>query len=177
MIKFLRRILRRKQPELVRYYDAETEKIVLIPKAELRPGVVLIKVQGESESMYADPSTLKPGPVQHPELPEEIRLDIKRLAADLSDVYPKSAAEWEDGFRRDLDPLPELAGWLHLAAILKVMAERYHYGAESKNECFRILVACYTGDRSTVRERSDPKLLAAEQVNEAIRYFFEGGYA
>ena len=56
------------------------------------------------------------------------------------------------------------------------MATRHKYDLAQKKECFRILVACLTGARETVRERSDPKLLAALEVDKTIKYFFEGGY-
>jgi hypothetical protein len=176
-MNFLRRLFRKNRPELVRYYDAATKTVVRIPKAELRPGVVLVQVRGEAEPMYADASDLKLGStIHHSSLSEELRDAIARLAADLADVYPQSASEWEDGFRRDRDPEREVAGWLHLAAILSVMSNRYGYDEAQKRECFRILVACFTGDRETVRERSDPELLASSEVEQAIKYFYEGGY-
>lgn len=176
-MSFLRRLFLREKPELVRYYDAATKTVVRIPKAELRTGVVLVKAADDPEPMYADTSDLKLGSVQHSALPEELRADIEHLATELADVYPQSAADWEDGFRRDRDPARELAGWLHLSAILKVMTARHGYDLLHRKECFRVLVACFTGDRATVRERSDPKLLPAAEVEQAIKYFFEGGYA
>jgi hypothetical protein len=176
-MNLLRRLFHKEKPELVRYYDAATKTVVRIPKAELRPGVVLVKAAGDSEPMYADASELKLGSVQHSTLPEELRADIERLAAELADVYPQSAAAWGDGFRRDRDPERELAGWLHLAAILKVMATRHEYDLHRRKECFRVLVACFTGARATVKERSDPKLLPSSEVEQTIKYFFEGGYA
>lgn len=176
-MNFLRRLFRREKPDLVRYYDGETKTVVRIPKAELRPGVVLVQAEGDAEPMYADASALKLGSVQHhAELPSEIRSDIAQLAADLEDVHPQSVADWEDGFRRDRDPARELAGWLHLAAILKVMTTRHRYDLPRRKECFRVLVACFTGDRATVKERSDPKLLPVSEVDQTIKYFFEGGY-
>jgi len=176
-MNFLRRLFQKEKPELVRYYDAATKTVVRIPKAELRPGVVLVKAADDPEPMYADTSDLKLGSVQHSTLPEELRADIRHLAAELADVYPQSAADWEDGFRRDRDPARELAGWLHLAAILKVMATRHGYDLPQRKECFRVLVACFTGDRATVRERSDAKLLPSSELEQVIKYFYEGGYA
>jgi len=80
-MNFLRRLLHRPHPELVRFYDATTKTVVRIPKAELRPGVVLVKAQGDSEPMYADAAALKiNSEPYHASLPEELRADIAKLA-------------------------------------------------------------------------------------------------
>ncbi|WP_265594205.1 hypothetical protein [Haloferula sp. BvORR071] len=176
-MNFLRRLFQKERPVLVRYYDTATKTVVRIPKAELRPGVVLVKAADDPEPMYMDASDLKLGSIQHPTLPEELRAGIEHLAAELADVNPQSAADWEDGFRRDQNPEQELAGWLHLAAILKVMSTRHGYDLPRRKECFRVLVACFTGARATVRERSDPTLLPPSEVELTIKYFYEGGYA
>ena len=106
-----------------------------------------------------------------------MRADVAKLAQELADVSPRSATDWEEGFKRDRDPEYELAGWLHVAAILSEMTKRHGYDAARRKECFRVLVACFTGDRETVKERSDPRLLAASEVEQVVRYFYEGGYA
>lgn len=178
-MNFFQRLFRRRQPQpdMVRYYDDATKKVVLIPRSELGPGVVLVQVVGGGEPMYMDSSALKQGPIQHAALSPEMRRDIAELARQLADVRPLPVAEWEDGFQRDRDPAPEIAGWLHLAAILNLMTQRHAYDLAQRKECFRVLVACFTGARDTVRDRSDPKLLPPPQVDQAIKYFFEGGYA
>jgi len=176
MIDFLRRWFRKPRPDLVPYYDFATKTTARIPRAELRPGVVLIQIEGQDEAVYADSAELKMGVHQHAALGEELREAIRTLTADLADVYPQSFEQWEDGFRRDRTPEREIAGWLHLSAILQVLAKRYGFEPAEKKECFRVLVACFTGARDTVRDRSDPKLLSNVQVDQAIKYFYEGGY-
>jgi hypothetical protein len=126
--------------------------------------------------MYMDASDLKLRSVRLSVLGDELRAEIAQLAADLADVYPQTVEQWEDGFRCDRDPAREVAGWLHITAILKVMASRQGYDLPRRKECFRILVACLTGDRTTVSERSDPKLLPSSEVEQTIKYFYEGGY-
>ncbi len=150
----------------------------MIPKAELSPGVVLIQIQGGKQPVYADAeaSQLKQGPYQHPPFEGEERAAIHSLVTDFAEVYALTYEEWEDGFRRDRTPAREIAGWIHLASILKVMSDKFSFGLAEKRECFRLLVACLTGARDSVRERSDPKLLSEDQIKLAVRYFYEGGY-
>lgn len=176
MKKFLARLFRRPQPELVPYHDSATGRAVMIPKAELGPGAVLIHIAGEPHPVYADSAQLKQSDHRHPPFEGDVKEAIESLASDLSSVRPMSYEQWEDGFRRDQNPERELAGWLHLAAILKILSERFAFDDDQRKECYMVLVACYTGDRETVRQRSDPRFLTNEQVNLAVKYFFDGGY-
>lgn len=176
MKNFFARIFGRRNPELVPYYDFATRKTVLIPKAELSPGVVLVQIQGDPGPVYVDAAQLKQGQYQHSHFEGEVRAAIQSLTSDLADVRQISFEEWEDGFRRDQNPSREIAGWLHLAAVLKAMSNKHGFGPAEKKECFRVLVACFTGARDTVRDRSDPKLLSDLQVDQAAKYFYEGGY-
>jgi hypothetical protein len=176
MKTFFSRLFGRPKPDLVPYHDFTTGKMTLIPKAELGPGAVLVQIQGEPHPVYADSAQLQMGTHQHPPFEGEMKEAILSLVTDLAEVRPLSFEEWEDGFRRDRTPDREIAGWLHLAAILKTMGDRFALDPSKRKECYRVLVACYTGERATVRERSDPQLLSEEQFNLAVKYFFEGGY-
>jgi len=176
MKRFFQRFFGRQNPELVPCYDFATKTLTRIPKAELSPGMMLVRIQGQAELVYADSSQLKMGNYQHDSLPDDLVAEITTLATDLADVYPQTPVEWEDGFRRDQNPAREVAGWLHLSAILKVMTGRFSFNPEERKECFRVLVACFTGTRDTVRDRSDPKLLSPAQVDQVIAYFYDGGY-
>ena len=164
------------KPDLVPYHDFSTGKMTLIPKAELSPGAVLVQIQGQPHPVYIDSVQLQPNTHQHPPFEGEIKEAIMSLVIDLAEVRPLSFEEWEDGFRRDQTPDKEIAGWVHLAAILKTMTGQFSLDLPERKECYRVLVACYTGERTTVRERSDPRLLTEAQFDLAVRYFFEGGY-
>src|SRR5258706_15891283 len=136
MINFLSRFFRKAKPELVPYYDFATKTITRIPKTELSPGVVLVRIEGQADAVYAESAEFKFGQKQHAPLSTELRALIVTLAADLADVYPQSLEQWEDGFRRDRDAEREIAGWIQLSAILKIMAERFASGPSERKECF-----------------------------------------
>lgn len=176
MKKWVRRIFGRSDSELVPYYDFENKRRIRIPRSELSPGTVLIQIRGESEPVYADSDDLKVGNYQHDTLQPDVMHAITEIVEELSDVRPMTTEEWVDGFRRDANPAREVAGWLHLSRILGIVSERHSYGIEQRREGFRILVACFTGPRDTVRHRSDSNLLPDDQIDCLIRYFFEGGY-
>ena len=115
--------------------------------------------------------TSSKGSISIPVLRARERAAIDSLVTDFADVYPLTYEEWEDGFRRDrtYPPGKLLAGFTP-AAILKVMRERFRFSPAEKKECFRVLAACLTGARDTVRDRCDVKLLSHEQVSMAVKY-------
>ncbi len=176
MRRLFRRLFGKPQNDLVPFYDFATRTTIRIPKAELSPGAVLIQIEGDLEPVYADSAELRGGGLRHDSLSDGAIDAIQEFMVEFADVCPKSFGEWEDGFRRDQTPDREVAGWLHLSRILRVMTDRYGYTPSQRAECFWILVACFTGARDTVRERSDPKLLPAEQIEETVSFFYEGGY-
>src|SRR5689334_22935439 len=116
MRRFLSRLFRRQNPELVPYHDFATGKTVLIPIVELCPGVVLVRIQAQEGPVSAKADQCKQGHYQHSQFEGEERAAIQSLVTHLADVYARSYEEWEDGFRRDKTPAREIAGWVHLAA-------------------------------------------------------------
>ncbi len=176
MREFLRRLFRKRNPDLVPYHDIAANQTVWIPKSELCPGVVMVQIEGHKEPVYLDSDQLKRGEYQHPPFDDGIREMLASLVANLSDVYPLSLNEWEDGFRRDRNSEREIAGWIHLAGILTVMTKSFNFDPAKRMECFKVLVACLTGARETVVDRTEQRLLSSEELSQAIHYFYEGGY-
>lgn len=172
-LKFRRR---KSKIDFVPYYDFETKKTVSIPKHELGPGVVLVQIEGHPEPVYVDSSQLKPNSFQHPAFEGESKILLQNLARNLADVHPLTYEQWEDGFRRDQNAEWEIAAWIHVSDILKVMTKDCQFSAAQRKECFRVLVACLCGERKTVRDLSDPKLLSKTELEQTITYFYDGGY-
>ena len=116
------------------------------------------------------------GEHQHDSLPDEVIAIIQEIKEELADVRPMSMEDWVDGFLRDANPNHEVAGWLHLSKILRTMTDRHDYDEAKRHECFGILIACFTGSRESVRIRSNSDSLPDDQIDQAIEYFFDGGY-
>lgn len=177
MLDFIRRWFRPKNPgsEPVPFYDFATEKLVYIPKEELSGQAVWVKIEGWSHPVYVDGTELKASPFQHETLDEKTMEAIRVLERQLADVYPLTIDQWVDGFRRDRGPEGEVALWLHLANVLHRLSAQFAFSAAERKECFRLLLVCSNGERSTVRERSEIRLLTVEQIDLAIRWYYEGG--
>lgn len=133
-----------------------------------------MQIEGRPEPVYVDAARLQQGPYRHPRFEGQARSAIQTIAAELADVHPLSFEEWEDGFRRDQDASSEIATWSRVAAVLRAMTKRFGLDHASRQDCYRVLVACCTGPRETVRARSKPRVLTDDQVRMTIAYYFEG---
>jgi hypothetical protein len=78
---------------------------VTIPVAELAPGMVAIRIEGEEGVIYADPKLLQTAeaPRWGP-FPESVKDAIRRFAVVFRSVYDKTPEQWEEGFRMDGHP-------------------------------------------------------------------------
>lgn len=157
----------------VPFYDFETKTTTLVAVDALRPGAVLVQIQGRPEPVYVDAAQLQQGPYRHPRFEGQARSAIQTIAAELADVHPLSFEEWEDGFRRDQDASGEIATWSRVAAVLRAMTERFDLGHAARQDCYRVLVACCSGPRETVRARLKPQVLTDDQVRMTIESYFE----
>ena len=102
---------RKRAEDLVRFYDIDGERIVQIPASELVPGVIEAQVQGIDGLVWIDRTSLQQGDVKHPPFPEDIRVYIRRIEAAFKEHRDLTFDEWEDGFRRDTNPVQEIALW------------------------------------------------------------------
>jgi hypothetical protein len=177
MKKFLSRWFTRESVKLVPFYDAETDAVVQIPQSELSPAVMFIALEGRG-NVYIDaaqarlPDALLQAPFQG-----ELRSAIESLVRDLADVHPMTYLEWEEGFRTEPRPEREIARWLHLAEILNAMSLAHAFDPPRRRECLNLLLACLNGPRDTSRDRCRLRLLSEEQIDEAIRYWYDGAQA
>lgn len=176
-MKFLLQLFQRKKPDMVRYYDPTKSTIVVIPRTELRLGVVLVRAGHAGVQTFSDCGLLQaPLAPYHVDGRCGLRADINKLAQELAYVPPGPWDEWEDNYLVSRDPAYDMATGLHVAAILGEMTKQHGFDSPRRRECFRVLVACYTGERATFRERCDPRLLTTAEVDQTVQYFFEGGY-
>ena len=177
MIHWLKSLFRKKRnAELVTFYDVETKTTSYIPRSELAPGVVIVRRQDTNERVYMEAAKLKSRPPNHPPFEGAEKVAIEALAKLLADVYPMSYAKWEEGFRCDENPTREIDLWMHVAGVLTAITNEFQLTAEQRRDCFRILAACFTGERETALYRAKPTQLPEAIVQKTIMYYYDGGF-
>jgi hypothetical protein len=158
--------------DTVRVYDFATKQIMIIPAAELAPGMVCAQVEGIEGEVWIDAKGLKEGPFRHPPFGEEVRAHLRRLQDVLHDVYPITVEQWEEGFRRDADPEPEIATWLRIADVYEHFTEGHALDQEHKRDIFDVILACVNNGKDYVSQTTSPRTLSRARVREIAAYLF-----
>lgn len=172
---WIRRVFGRPAPlhETVPYYDFEVGRVVRIPVSELRPGVVQARVQGIEEVVWVLPEQLKPSEVCHPPFDEEVRQLVEEIRHAFAEHRPLSLEEWEDGFRRDLNPEQEIAMWSHAADVYKTFAAE-ELSAERRSDIYRTIVACLTTAPDSVWHVLRTAFLSRPEAQQIVNRFYGG---
>lgn len=166
---------RKNKNQIVTIWDAPSNTFTQIPKSELAPGMVQCKIQGRSGVVWREAASvdLKKTPYRHPPFEGNVRLLIGSLSVSFAGVYEHSYKFWEDGFRKDTNPLNEIFIWI-------VAADVYHKFAEGRSlpfrkELFRLVAVCNVTPRDTLPLVFEKKLLSSQDV-EAVAESYYGHF-
>jgi len=159
--------------QFVKVYDFDTETFTTIPLSELAPGMVQATVNGGI--CWINPRAtgkIKQSPHRHPPFNKKTRGQMRRLAAVFKDVYIISAREWEDGFRRDMNPDQEITRWLHMADIFEDTTRRFTLDLTQKKALFQLLLVCSTTDYGKISQVTTPEGLGDAIMRETIQAYY-----
>jgi len=159
--------------ETARVYDVGSRKVIEIPAAELAPGMVAANMEDIEETVCIDASQLHQSEPIHDPFPEEVRDLLRQLKAAIDEVYCLSLEEWEDGFRRDRNPEPEITGWLHLGETYKRPASDALLTVEQKKDVFNVLSACLCAPREKVLLIANRGALSPLEAQRIVDAFYE----
>jgi hypothetical protein len=159
--------------KLVEVYDFKSETSRTIPAAELAPGMVRVKLQN-GRVVWASVTDLKQGKLVHGPFSGEVRGYVEKIQKSLEEVYPHDYAFWEDGFRRDAKPEPEIALWLHIAQLFETFKENRSTTLEERKEAFKVLVACSNGTQETALQTVQLNNLPRSDAQLLVHQFFGG---
>ena len=158
--------------EMVQFYDVDEGILIKIPKSELAPGVVQVRIQGIEGLVWVDPAELTPGPIRHEEFDEEVRDCIRHIHKAFQEHRDLSFEEWEDGFRRDGNPMQEIALWLHAASVYQA------YAAEEPDLARRVdfytcVITCLTTSPEMVWSVLKLEVLSRPEAEQVVAQYFE----
>lgn len=156
---------------MVPFLDLDVGRVVQIPAAELRPGVVRARVEGVDGLVWVMPDQLEEGELRHPPFGEDVRPYIRQIAEAFAEQRPISFDEWEDGFRRDANPAREIALWLHAAEVYRAFADRER-SPERRRDIYGAIVACLTASPDTVWHVLRPAVLSRTEAQQVIDRFY-----
>jgi hypothetical protein len=160
--------------KMVKIYDPVTKKVSTIPQAELGHGMVEVDVVGVGRVwVKSNQFSVEAGPICHPPIGEELMARIRRTIMEpLSEVYPKTLNQWEDGFRRDRHAEREIAIWEIIAQRYTAFVDANKLNKKQRKEVFQLMVRCTNvPNRSAFWETTRPQSLTREQVEAVIAPF------
>lgn len=162
----------RTEQELVDMYDTATGRVIRIPKCELAPGMVKAFIEGMEGEYWIDANKLCGADgFRHPPFDDEIRELVKEIQIHLKEVRPKTYKEWEDGFRKDVDPEKEIAIWLTFARKFSAVTGRKQYSLSQKKDIYTILISVLLGDRDAAAIRGKISTLTEDEASRIMKEF------
>ena len=117
-----------------------------------------------------DATDIKPSPIRHAAISDELDARIRKFAAVFAEVYPVTHQEWLDGFQRDTVPENEVAIWEHMASAYTGFLETNEVDAAARKEAFGLLlVRSSTTDMES--RYSELKVLTVDQAKSLIALY------
>ena len=75
-----------------------------------------LKALGKGKKRRVEVGKIKPSPIRHTELPDDLIGRIRLIRSALIVPYPQTMEFWVDGFKRDMQPEREIKFWEHVAS-------------------------------------------------------------
>jgi hypothetical protein len=157
--------------ETVRFYDLDTCTVVTIPASELVPGAVRAQVQGIDGIVWLNADKLNQGSIKHLPFEEVVRDYIRKIQVAFTEHRSLSFEEWEDGFRCDTNPGPEIALWSHAADVYTAFANVEPF-YERRKEVFRSIVTCMNASPDTIWRVFKVEVLSRSEAESVIARFY-----
>jgi hypothetical protein len=154
----------------VEVIDIETGKVSKVSSDQIGPGMMLISYEGKE--YWADSAQLRQNEYQHGPFEGETRKRIESIMNSLAGVYSLTYEEWEDGFRRDQNPLNEIAIWEYIVSLYQSYAQNISSLA-TKREIYKIIVTCSYSEPEQVLKLVPIKLLSESQSKEIINAYYK----
>lgn len=172
------------KPGMVPVYDPQDGTTTSMPARELASGMMTVEGPGINGRAFVNArelaSTLSPSPIIHPPLDAQHKELMQALSEDLWEVNPKSAEEWELGFRKDAHMENEMSMWATLALTYTTLVEErvdparpHNMRQKQKRDYYHVLLQCICVPRENVLQTVRPlEIITTEEAAEVVDFFY-----
>jgi hypothetical protein len=157
--------------EQIRYYDADTRRIVMIPSSELSAGTIRTTVDGIKGEVWAMPVSLHENVFKHPPFNQIIRTYIEQIRSAFAEHCPLTLEEWENGFRRDENASQQITVWLYAAEVYRAFAST-EFSENRRGDIYRCVLSCMMASRSIVWDIYQPHAIRLAEAEEIVSRYF-----
>ena len=88
-------------------------------------------------------------------------------------MYPITAEEWEDGFRRDMNPDREIGMWCCMAVAFSQFADEFTQSLDHKKETFQLILACVNNGTNQTLQTTSRTWLSRPRAKRVVAYMKE----
>lgn len=174
-IAWLKRVFGGHRPanEMVPFLDANG-RVGQIPRSQLRPGMVQVHLGHlgkDGPLVWTRARDFTQGELRHPPFDEQVRAYIRKIQAAFAEHRPLSLEEWEDGFRRDLNPPEEIAIWSYAADVYRAFSAN-EISLQRRKDVYRVIVACLTSSPDTFWHVLKLEALSRPEAEEIARRIY-----
>lgn len=172
LFDWIRRLIDRSpEPDTVPFYDLEAGALVRMPRWKLDPKAVQAQVEGIDGVVWVLPAQLKQGPIRHEPFDEGIRARLRHIQTALSEHFPQTLEQWEDGFQRDASPEREIEVWERAAEVYLEFASGED-SPDRRREVYECISACMTAGPDSIGRTYIPRHLDQPEAQRIVdRYF------
>lgn len=161
-------------PHTVPYFDFQTGRLVRIPINDLSPACMQAQVEGIG-LVYVDVGQLAiPGPqnFRHPPFVGRFKSAIQFITEELADVSGHDYVEWENGFRCDENPEPEIGFFIRAALALRRLTADLGLDTKGRTDAYRVICVCMGGPRESVPVRLGKLDLPEESIEKVVDLWY-----
>ncbi len=156
----------------VTVYDLDTKTKMEIPVTELAPCMVKHRLDDGSTCWIDSKKIIPNEKLLHPPFSGARRLAVKELQRALNEVYPRSANQWERGFRCDEHPDREIRIWRWISWQYRDLIASGRPSFERKTDYFRLCVGwSFSKDARGVLESIDLGELTRPEAAQIVEKF------
>lgn len=117
---------------------------------------------------------LRPSPIRHPELSDELIGRIRLLRSCLLGVYTHSMEFWVDGFKRDAHPSQEVSWWEHVATVYREYVAMTPLRQDQYQAAYETVFSMAMGSKTSKSEKYSTRLPedAVEVISSLLNHKF-----
>lgn len=112
-----------------------------------------LRIKADGKVVYEKVSDLKPGPIRHETLPENLLLRIKLVHEVLSEVYDVPFAKFARNFQRDMHPQDEVTVWERIAVAYLGLVKGKNLSQDEKRAIFGDLLGISLSTKEMLLEK------------------------
>jgi hypothetical protein len=132
-------------------------------------------VEGIEGAVYLRADSVKQNPsFAHPPFDSPHMALFEDFAELFKDVYPRSAQEWADGFRKDSHPEKEIAVWTAIGRAYSHFTSGKNVSPEQQRDYFRLILGCANNGPKAVLETIQLKCLSWGDAQAVIARLVKG---